>query len=111
MRLNKKVSVAAFAFSLFTLPVLAAHTDSIPFETTQPTTIGTTQLNPGNYELRAQEGQFELQVIRDGKVIATVPCQWTQLTNKAADSEVILSNNQVTGVQFAGHTESIQFNR
>jgi len=111
MRLNKKVSVAAFAFSLFTLPVLAAHTDSIPFETTQPTTIGTTQLNPGNYELRAQEGQFELQVIRDGKVVATIPCQWTELTNKAADSEVILSNNQVTGVQFAGRTESIQFNR
>jgi hypothetical protein len=111
MRFNKKAYFAAFAFSLFTLPVLAAHTDSIPFETTQSTTIGTTQLNPGNYELRAEEGQSELQVIRDGKVIATVPCQWTQLTNKAADSEVISSNNQVTGVQFAGRTESVQFNR
>jgi hypothetical protein len=111
MRFIDKIYLVVFAFSVFTLSLWAAHTDSISFETTQPTTIGTTQLNPGNYELRAQEGQSELQVIHDGKVIATVPCQWTQLTNKAADSEVISSNNQVTGVQFAGRTESIQFNR
>jgi hypothetical protein len=111
MRFTDKIYLVAFALSVFTFSLWAAHTDSIPFETTQPTTIGATQLNPGSYELRAEEGQSELQVIRDGKVIATVPCQWTQLTSKAADSEVQTSNNQVTGVQFAGRTDAIQFNR
>jgi len=50
---------------------------------------------PGHYQLTAEEGQSELQVISGGKVTATVPCRWTHLTNKAADSEVQTNNSQV----------------
>jgi hypothetical protein len=111
MRLNRKTYLAAFAFSLITLPAWAAHTDSLPWVAIEPTAIGTAHLMPGHYQLRAEEGQFELQVISGGKVIATVPCHWTQITNKAANSEVQTNNNQVTQVRFAGRTEAIQFNQ
>jgi hypothetical protein len=66
---------------------------------------------PGNYQLRAEEGQSELQVIHDGKVVATVPCHWTKLTNKPANSEVQINDNQVTQVQFGGRIEAIEFNQ
>ena len=111
MRLDKKTYLAAFAFSLITLPVWGAHTDSIPWGPTEPTTIGSAHVMPGHYQLTAEEGQSELQVISGGKVIATVPCHWTHLTNKAADSEVQTNNNEVTQVRFAGRTEAIQFNQ
>jgi hypothetical protein len=69
--------LAAFAFSLITLPVWAAHTDSLSWVAIEPTAIGSAHVMPGNYQLRAEEGKSELQVIHDGKVIATVPCHWT----------------------------------
>jgi len=111
MRLNRKTYLFAFAFSFIALPIWAAHTDSMSWEPSQAMTIGSTQVKPGNYYLRAEEGQSELQLIHDGKVIATIPCRWTQLTNKAADSEVQTNNNQVTRVQFDGRTEAILFNQ
>ena len=65
----------------------------------------------GNYQLRAEEGQSNLEIIHDGKVVATVPCSWMQLPSKAEYSEVQSNANQVTQVQFSGRTEAIQFNR
>jgi hypothetical protein len=108
---NGKKYLAVFAFSLITLPVWAAHMDSITWETSQPMTIGSTQIVPGHYQLRAEEGQAKLEVIQNGKVVATIPCTWMQLPTKAENSEVQANNNQVTQVQFGGRTEAIQFNQ
>ena len=110
MRLNSKKYVAAFVFSLVTLPVWAAHTDSVSWDPMQPSTIGSTQVKPGHYQLRAEEGQSQLQVVQGGKVIATVPCHWTQLPSKPSDTEIKVTNNQVTEVDFGGRTQAIQFN-
>ena len=103
--------LSVFAFFLLTSPVWGAHIDSMSWQPTEPTTIGSAQVMPGNYQLRAEEGESELEVIQDGKVMTKVPCRWTQLPNKAADSEVQTDNNQVTQVQFGGRSEAIQFNR
>jgi hypothetical protein len=111
MRLSSKKCLGVVAFSLITLPIWAAHTDSISWDVTQSTTIGSAQVKPGDYQLRAEEGQTELQVVQKGKVIAKVPVRWTQLPNKAADSEVQVDNNQVTQVQFAGRTEAIRLDQ
>jgi hypothetical protein len=108
---NRAKYFAAFAFSLIAFPVWAAHSDSMSWEITRPTTIGPAQVKPGNYVFRAEEGQSELQLIQDGKVIARVPCHWTQLTNKAAYSEVKTLDNQIIQVQFAGRREAIQFDQ
>jgi len=110
LRLNKKTSLVAFAFSLAALPVLAAHTYSTGWSPTKPMSIGTTQIQPGQYDLKAEEGKSELQVVHNGKVIATVPFHWTTLPTKQHDSQVGTDGDKVTDVEFAGTTAAIQIN-
>jgi hypothetical protein len=100
------------AVVLLALPVWAgSHSDTAILEVDQPTMIGTAQLSPGTYQLQAKESGDTLQVLREGKVVATIPCHWTQLPKKAEASEVVTTKNQVTQVQFGGRTEAITFNR
>ena len=111
LHLNSGIYLATFAFSLITLPVWAAHSDSFSWEIHESTAIGNFQVEPGNYLLRAEEGQSELQIIKDGKVIAKVPCRWTHLANKASSSEVKTLDNEIIQLQFAGRRQAIQFNQ
>ena len=71
-------------------------------------TIGSMQVQPGQYELKAEEGKSELQVIAKNKVIATVPIQWTKLPTKARTSEIITDGSKVTEVEFGGSAEAAQ---
>jgi hypothetical protein len=73
-------------------------------------TIGGTQIQPGQYQLKAEEGKAELQVVAKGKVVATVPCHWTELSAKPSDSQVSTDGDKVTQVQFGGRTSAIQIN-
>jgi len=109
MRLNR-TSLGTFALLLVALPVWAAHTYTTEFDVIRPTTIGNTELKPGNYVIKVQDGQSQLQVLHDGKMVAEVPCHWIQLPTKAAVSEVdVDSNNKVTGVEYAGKTAALDF--
>jgi hypothetical protein len=110
VRLNKRVLVS-LAFALAALPVWAAHIDSIDWAPTRTMTIGGTQIPAGTYSLRAEEGKSELRVIGKGKVVATIPCHWTQLPSKASDSQVASDGDKVTQVQFAGHASAVQFDQ
>jgi hypothetical protein len=100
----------ALAVLILVAPSLASsRKDSTGFNPAQPTTIGNTQLQPGQYTLEATEGQNQLKVLRDGKVIATVPCHWVQLPAKPDSSEVLSdSNNQVTEIRFQGRPEAVR---
>lgn len=106
-----KKYLAVLAFSLVALPVWAAHTDSLSWEPTQAVRIGSAQVMPGQYELRAEEGQSNVEVMHNGKVVAAVSCNWVKLPRKADNSEVQTNSNQVTQVEFSGRSEAIQFNR
>jgi hypothetical protein len=106
--LNKKKFVATIAFCLAAIPVWAGHVDSIDWSVSKPLTIGTTQVQPGEYQLKAEEGKSEIQVLTKGKVIATVPCHWTQLPTKAENAQIATDGTKVTQVQFAGRTSVIQ---
>jgi len=106
LRLSIKKSLAAAALTIAAFPVWAAHNYSTDWSPVQPITIGTTQLKPGQYELRAEEGKAELQVLQHNKVIGTVPIHWATLTAKARDSQVVTDSGKVTEVQFAGRMES-----
>jgi len=108
MRLNRK-SLASFGLLLAALPVSAAHTYTTTWSVTQPTTIGDSEIKPGTYEIRAEEGQTKLQIVGHGKVVAEVPCHWIQLPSKAAASEVEVDSNKVTSVQFGGKTAALDF--
>jgi hypothetical protein len=108
MRLHRK-ALGTFTLLLAALPVSAAHQYTVEWNVSQPTTIGNTEVKPGQYELRAEEGQDQLQVVSHGKTVAQVPCHWTQLPSKAAASQVEVDSNKVTGVQFGGKTAALDF--
>lgn len=112
MSLKPKFFGAVVAAVILTAPVWAAsnssHKDSTGFDVNQVTTIGNTQLQPGHYTFEAREDQSQMTVLRDGKVVATVPVHWVQLSTKPSDSEVLTNNNQVNEVRFRGRTQAAQ---
>ncbi len=112
MSLKPKFFGAVVATVILTAPVWAAsassHKDSAAFDAAQATTIGNTQLQPGHYTLEAREDQSQLNVLKNGKVIASVPCHWVQLQKKPSASEILSNNNQVNEVRFGGRTEAAQ---
>jgi hypothetical protein len=111
MSFHAKQCVGGLAIVLLALAVSAgsSRTDSISFGTSQDVSIGQTQLPPGNYTLRATESQNQLEILKDKKIIATVPCTWFKLPQKAADSEVVQdSNRRVVRVEFQGRTEAVK---
>ncbi len=112
MLLNAKRILAGLALVFFAIPVWARpdtlHTDVARWEADHATTIGTTQLEPGNYQFKARESQDQLEVVQDGRVVAQIPCHWIQLPTKAANTEITIKDNQVVQVQFEGRTEAVQ---
>ena len=111
MRLSAKKVFAAIALSIAAFPVWAAHNFSTDWNNPDTLMIGTTQLKPGEYVLRAEEGKAELQVLQHNKVIATVPVHWMMLPAKTRDSQVVTDSGKVTEVQFAGRTEAAEVNQ
>jgi hypothetical protein len=107
---NKKKSFVALAFSLAAFPLWAAHTYSTDWSPTQPISIGTMQVQPGQYELKVEEGKSELRVLQKNKVIATIPVHWTTLPTKPQSSEILTDGTKVTTVEFGGHAEAVQIN-
>ncbi len=110
MRLSTKKTLVTLAISFFAFPLWAAHIDTADWNADQAISIGGTQIKPGQYLLRAEEGKSELQVIQKGKIIATIPCQWIQLQSKPSNSQVQTDGGKVTQVQFGGRTSAVQFN-
>ena len=111
MHLNYKKCLGGVALFALALPTWAAHEDSTEWIVNQPATIGTTQVKPGTYEIRAEEGQSQLSVLSNGKVIAQVPCHWTQLPAKPQNSEVVMTSDKVTQVEFGGRTQAIDLSQ
>jgi len=111
LRLNSKKSFVALALSISAVPLWAAHTFSTDWNPAQPMTIGSMQVQPGQYELKAEEGKSELQVLQKNKVIATVPIQWTKLPTKARASEIVAEGSKVTEVEFEGRIEAAQISQ
>lgn len=111
MSFHAKPCVGGLAIVLLALPAGAgsSRTDSISFGTSQDVVIGQTKLPPGNYTLRATESENRLEILKDNRVIATVPCTWLKLSQKAADSEVLQDGNKrVVQVEFQGRTEAVE---
>jgi hypothetical protein len=110
MKLNWKNTLGGFALLAMALPVWA-HTDSLPFVTNQATTIGGHKLAAGSYRLDASDTTNQVQVKQNGTTVATVPCKWVQLPQKASQSEVLSNNSKITELEFSGKTEAVTFNR
>lgn len=110
LRLSKKQCLSLVAGLLFAIPIWAAHSNTIPWTVSQPITIGGTEIKPGGYVIKVDDGATQLQVFSGGKVVAQVPCQWTQLSAKAQASEVDVDGGKVTQIKIAGKTSALSFN-
>ena len=108
MRLNWRKTLGAVALLSMSVPVWA-KTDSIDYVIDHPMTIAGHQLSAGTYKISANETGNEVQVKKDGDVVATVPCQWIQLPAKARADQVVENGSQVTELQFSGKTQAATF--
>jgi hypothetical protein len=108
MRFRLLQSLTILAVLALATPIWA-RTKSVDLRLTDPTTIGTSQLQPGEYQLKAEEGANQVTILRHGKVVAEVPCHWVQLQSKPSQSQVLFTSNQITEVDFGGDTQAAQF--
>jgi hypothetical protein len=71
------------------------------------TNVGSTKLAPGNYKVVADgsKAKFELA----NKVVAEIPCTLKDFTGKIIDTTFIVSNDQMTEIQVAGKSKTIEF--
>jgi len=105
----RKFVLTAMAVAVLTIPAWAAgHKDSTSWSVTETATIGSTSIQPGDYQIRAQEDGNQLEVVKGAQVIATVPCHWVHLNEKASQSEILMTSNNVQEVHFSGRTEAVK---
>lgn len=109
LKAKRIVLIVAAVLLITVVPGWAAHTNSVTWTPTQSTKIGGTELQPGDYVIRADDGATKVQVLSHGKTVAEVLCQWTNLSEKAQASEVDVDNGQVMQVKFAGKTSALSF--
>ena len=81
MSLRVKHFIAVLAVVALTSPVWA-RTYKETIAPDKDTMIGGTQLKAGSYDLAGDPAKKELQILLNGKVMATVPGQWIKLPQK-----------------------------
>jgi hypothetical protein len=108
MEIRMKTYLAAVAMLGLSLPMWAG-TDSAQLVIDHPVTIGAQQLQPGSYNLKAKDGEKQINVVRadNGKTVASVPCEWVQLAQKPRQTEILFDANRVIEVDFSGKTEAV----
>jgi hypothetical protein len=110
MDLRTKTSLTLVAVLALSLPIWA-RTDSAQLVIDHPVTIGTQQLEPGTYNIKANDGENEVNIVRadNGKTIASVPCEWVQLAQKPRETEVLFNADRVVEIDFGGKTKGVAF--
>ena len=110
MDIRTKTWLAVVAVLVLSLPIWA-RTESAQLVVNHPVTIGAQQLEPGTYNIKANQGEKQINVVRadNGKVVASVPCEWVQLAQKARQTEVLFNADRVVEVDFSGKTEAVAF--
>jgi hypothetical protein len=107
MRLKSIQLMASLTLLTLAAPVWA-HTRTASAQITETTTIGSTQLKPGEYQLKVEDNANQLQITQHGKVVAVVPVQWVQLPQKPSNTAILLDGNKITEVEFGGNTQAVQ---
>jgi len=112
MKSHARYYLGVLSVLILTMPAWAgskpSHKDSTDYDVTQVMMVGNTQLQPGHYTINAREFENQFDILRDGKVIATVPCQWVRLPKKAEQSEISSTSNHVNEVEFGGRNEAVK---
>jgi len=74
---------------------------------TATTTIGTTQLAPGEYKVVADGSKAKF--MQGSKVAAEVPCTLKDFNIKISATSFVIDQNKLTEIQVAGKTKAIEF--
>jgi hypothetical protein len=107
MHINVKYCVVGLALLAATIPVSArTYKQSVVF--TSKRSIGSTQLKPGSYDLSADDTKMELNILQNGKIVATVQGQWVKIPQKAQGSELDADHDKITQVRFRGSDQAFQ---
>jgi len=108
MDLRTKTCITAVAVLVLSLPIWA-RTDSAQLVIDHPVTIGTQQLKPGIYDLKANDAQNQINVLRaeDGKTVTSIPCEWVQLAQKPRQTEILFNADRVVEIDFAGQDKAV----
>lgn len=107
MSLRVKHFMAVLAVMALTSPAWArTYRETITPE--KDTMIGGTQLKAGSYDLAGDPAKKELQILLNGKVMATVQGTWVKLPQKPLYSTVLSDGNKITQVQFSGSDQAFQ---
>jgi hypothetical protein len=94
--------IAAFAVLILSIPVYA-RTYKEPLVLDKNSTVGSAQLKPGTYQLTADDTKKELNILQNGKIIATVQGQWVKIPQKAQAARIDTDQDKITQIQFSGN--------
>lgn len=117
MKLSKYSKVATLVLLLIAAMSVFAGTDNHKGGLTlsAPAQVGGTQLDAGDYAVKWDGAgpSVQVNIIRNGKVVATVPAQVVSLDKKSAYSQADISTGAngertVTRLQFEGQTFALQ---
>jgi hypothetical protein len=115
MKFSSFLRFAMFCFAL-TLAAsgFAADTHKANFQVSESVQVNGTELAPGDYVAKwAGDGpDVQLNILRNGKSVATVPAKLVQLDQKASSDASEVRNDgggrQLTNLQFAGKKYCLQ---
>jgi hypothetical protein len=101
--------LAILAVLALSAPVFA-HSEKVsqPLELNRPATIGNTTLQPGNYDFKANLNSNQVQVERDGRLVATIEGKEVTLNKKAPYGAVVMDGRRIHEIQFGGKIEAIE---
>jgi hypothetical protein len=94
--LGSLVSIAALAIGMSTVSFAAAQKNEGKFTLTEPATIGSTDLRPGDYKAQWQTqngNDVKVDIIQHGKVVATTQGQLKTLQTPAPYDAVVTKDN------------------
>jgi hypothetical protein len=107
MRIRVKHYLISLAVLVLTMPVWA-RTYKHSMALSKNTTVGSAQLKPGTYEFAADDAKRELNILQNGKIIATVQGQWVKLPQKEREGSADSTDDKVTQIRFTGSDQAFQ---
>ncbi len=108
MRVRFGSLLAASAILGLAMP-LWARSMNVTLDLMNSATIAGKRLKPGHYRFVANPKAPDVKVYRNYKLIAMVPGHWVNQPSRSPHSDVVLTKNKISELDFAGKTQSVKF--
>jgi len=105
MRVLCRFLIVALILSL-AIPAMA-RTFRVTITLSQPAKIAGKTLEPGNYEVLAEQGKVILKL--KSRVVAEVQGEWKERDEKSSATAVVLDGDEIREIRFGGKKEYVYF--